>query len=436
MRFFAVIVWILSLLPLGERCAFAQDVTRLGGDLTTELTGKSAIQVTAPNVTDETRRLQQLAGFSTFHDLFKKRSGLGPQFINASCSGCHVDNGRGPTEFSHINLGQSTMVVKVSLPGLKPSGAPRDVPGVGEQLLDQYLEGQPNVDINLQWVNVDGQYPDGTPYRLRKPNLRFRIDGKSGRPIISSLRMTPPVIGPGLLEAIPDSEILALSDPGDLDRDGISGKPNFVIDKRTGQYAIGRFGFKASNTTVEQQSAAALFHDMGITNPVISDVGIPIELPQETLDILVLYQKLAGVPKAIRQDDPRVIAGKSLFQQIGCHLCHRMTMKTGDYPDPELANQEFHPFTDLLLHNMGPGLADKRAEFSAAGAEWRTTPLWGLGFSRTLARRKAVFLHDGRAKTIEQAILWHGGEARASQRRFQALSKEQRTQLIAFLNSL
>jgi CxxC motif-containing protein (DUF1111 family) len=317
------------------------------------------------------------------------------------------------------------MVVKVSLPGLRPDRSPRNVPGVGEQLLDHSVQGKRNAEIHLSWIEVNGLYPDGSSYKLRKPKLAYTIDGLSTRKLVSSLRMTPAIIGPGLIEAIPDSEILKKSDPLDLDGDGISGHPNYVLNAVTGKYAIGRFGFKASHPTAEQQISAALVHDMGIANPLFpNDINPsdPLEISPEDLTRLVLYQKLAGVPKASNQEDANVISGKFLFQKIGCNKCHTMTQVTATYEDPELSNQVFHPFTDLLLHDMGPDLADKRAEFSAKGFEWRTTPLWGLGFSRKLAKNRA--------------ILWHGGESAKSRKRFKKLSKAERSDLLEFLDSL
>lgn len=434
---FTGVLLIALLLCSAPGVSYAQDLSQIGGDLTSDLPGRSAIQVNAPNVTDEARRILQLQGFGVFHGQFEKKQGLGPIFINASCKGCHVDNGRGPAKFSRSKSVGSSMVVKVSLLGLQKNGAPKDVPGIGEQLKDHAISGaSPNAEISLKWIPVEGTYPDGTKYKLRRPNLKYRLLGQANRRTISSLRMTPPVIGPGLLEAVPESEILKNSDRHDLDGDGISGHPNYVPDLLTGQKRIGRFGFKGSHVSVEQQTSAALMNDMGISNPILPDLAKKVELSADQLNILVLYQKLAGVPRPIKQDDTRVIAGKSLFQSVSCDKCHSVTMTTQIHQDPELSNQEFHPFTDLLLHDMGKDLADKRAEFSARGYEWKTSPLWGLGFSRRLAKGKAVYLHDGRARTIEEAILWHGGEAAKSIQKFKLLSKEEREDLLSFLDSL
>jgi CxxC motif-containing protein (DUF1111 family) len=351
-----------------------------------------------------------------------------------------VGNGRGPIKFRNGFPG-STMVVKTSFKGLNEDGSPKDVTGIngiGEQLQNHAVGMRNGIKVELNYRIISGQYFDGSKYELKKPILTFTVRGRKKRNIITSLRMTPPVIGPGLLEAIPDSTLILLSDPNDSDGDGISGKINYVNDVKSNTKKIGRFGFKASHPTVEQQSAAAAFHDIGITNKLFRGTQFLKEMTDEDLEKLVIYQKLAGVPIARNQSNPKVLRGKEYFKEIGCNKCHIMEMRTENFADPELANQVFHPFTDLLLHDMGKGLADKRAEFSASGAEWRTTPLWGLGFAKEIAdpKQKLVYLHDGRASTIEEAILWHGGEAARSQIKFRSLPKQARNDLLEFLKSL
>lgn len=432
----AIKIFVLSLPFLGALQAYSQDVELQGGDLTSDLPGRSAIQVFAPNVTDEARRLKQVAGFEVFHRIFTAEEGLGPEFVHNSCGGCHLDNGRGRAKFSRSPLGGSQMVVKVALPGLNSDGTPVGVPGIGGMIHDHIVSGRNRVRVDLAWEDVQREYPDGTTYVLRRPKLDLRIRGLNERKIIRSLRMTPPVIGVGLLEAISESEILSHSDPLDVDGDGISGHPNHVIDVKTGQYVVGRFGYKASHPTVEQQSAGAFANDMQVTNPLFPDALGGVELSAEKLELLVIYQKLAGVPRAENQSDAKVLAGKEHFKAIGCDGCHRMSIVTADHSDPELSSQEIHPFTDLLLHDMGRELADQRAEFLASGPEWRTTPLWGLGFSRRLAGGRTIFMHDGRARSIEEAILWHAGEASRSRHKFKELSKAKRAELISFLDSL
>lgn len=428
-----LITLVLFLLPIRASC---QDIYRLGGDLSTSLPGRNALQLPAPNVTDADRRALMIAGFAVFHRQLTKTDGLGTAYVNNSCGGCHVQNGRGPAKFSKSVRGNSQMVIKLSLPDLNSDGTVKVLDGFVDQVQDHSISGRNPFSVSLQWIAVPGKYPDGTKYELRRPDLKVSISGIKRQKLLHSLRMSPALIGESLLDAVPQEEIEALSDPNDSNSDGISGHPNYVIDHISGGYKIGRFGFKASQSSLLQQTSAALFGDMGISNFIFAKNGESSEIKEADLNQLMIYQKLAGVPFARDQEKPTVIAGKALFQTIGCDGCHRITLKTGDVEDSELANQEIHPFTDLLLHDMGPDLSDKRPEFSATGSEWRTTPLWGLGFSYTISSVKPVFLHDGRARTIEEAILWHGGEGKAARERFKHLKKEDRRSLIDFLRSL
>lgn len=440
--------------------AVAQDLTYLGGELTNPFfTGRDALQVPAPFLSVEDR-FDQANGFGPFHRKVTKDQGLGKFFNNNSCGGCHIENGKGPARVPFKNKRrQHAMLVKVSLIALDESGNPRldetgapittaddgsplNVPAVGafptigEQLQEQALgKRRRRFNVRLRWNRVRGTYPDGTSYKLRKPKLRYRIRGLPRRHTAPSLRMTPGLVGMGLLEAIPESAILALSDPEDSNSDGISGRPQYIPNVRTNTLSLGRFGFRASHPTVEQQSAAAAFHDMGLTNTLFNNEDGEPEVSAEILRVMTIYQELANVPAARDQSNPEVIAGKNLFQAIGCNDCHVMTFVT-ESDNPALDNQTIHPFTDLLLHDMGDDLADTRAEFSASGREWRTTPLWGLGNFESVTSRRIQYLHDGRAQTVEQAILWHGGEAEASKQQFMHLSKAERDQLITFLRSL
>lgn len=429
---------VVSCVAIRGHSALAEtDVTNLGGDLSSDLAGRHAIQVAAPNVTSAERIGEQASGFPVFHRSTKLSEGLGPRFLHKSCVGCHVDNGRGPTVFDNAPRRGSSMVVKIKRPGLEADGNVPPVPGLGTQILDHSVSGDRSRSIELSWTTTTGRYADGSMYRLRKPTLKFSEAIRLPKGTITSLRMSPHLIGLGLLEAIPSSAIFALSDANDADGDGISGRINFVKNKSTGNYSVGRFGFKASQPSVLQQTAAAFYHDMQVTNSLFFDkVGV-YEASDTELHSLAVYLKLAGVPKARDQQVSAIAEGKAIFSRISCDACHRMTFTTGStHPDPELRNQTIHPFTDLLLHDMGSGLADGWNEFSANGREWRTAPLWGLGFSDRLARGKAVYLHDGRARTIEEAILWHGGEAYRSKLAFIELPKAKREALLQFLNSL
>ena len=417
----------------------AQDITALGGSMTSNLEGRHSLQVTAPNVNDNEKRTKQLEGFGVFHGSFTELNGLVPTFVNYSCGGCHVNNGRGPVKFSKSDLG-STAIVKVSLEGEDSDGSPKDVPGVvvGEQLHDHSIldNDKTLVPVKLKWETIKGTYKDKTPFVLRKPLITFSVKGINQRKIQSSMRMTPMVFGPGLIDAIPESDILALSDPFDFNRDGISGSPNFVPDVSNGGTSVGRFGFKGTQPNLAQQSAAAFFNDMGIANKLFNG-GQPSEISDEDFDSLVVYQALGGVPPARNQDDPAVISGKKFFQNIGCDSCHKMTFVTKS-SEPALDNQAIHPFSDFLLHDMGKGLDDGRPAFFAESSEWKTTPLWGLGFSMDLPEdgSKLSFLHDGRAKSLEEAILWHNGEGKRAKDKFVKMAKADRDNLVAFLRSL
>jgi CxxC motif-containing protein (DUF1111 family) len=249
--------------------------------------------------------------------------------------------------------------------------------------------------------------------------------------------MTPQLIGMGLLEAIPSERILSLADPADRDGDGISGKVNLVFDRESDSLQVGRFGFKATHPTLKQQTAAALFNDMGITTELFQSRRRPPELGAPELLTLVFYQQLSGVPGRRNSQAPDVAKGRQLFEAIGCAKCHIPSHHTSPTALPTyLASQTIYPYTDLLLHDMGPDLADNRAEFRAYGREWRTTPLWGLGMYEAISPRNTGFLHDGRARTPAEAILWHGGEASDSRTAFVSLPALQRHQLIDFLRSL
>jgi len=433
------LILTLSLLSLSVK---AEDITLLGGELTSFSESSSVLQVTAPNVVGTQSQERQLEGFSLFHTKRIPATGLGPSFIHNSCGACHVQNGRGSVE---VNRGRkSAMVIKLGFKGVTESGAPRQIPGFEEQMKVQFTSQRKKQRQlrfrrlpRLRWRTYVGTYPDGNTFSLRKPVLGFRLRGVRKRNMVHSLRMSPGLVGLGLLEAIPEEQILAWSDPEDANSDGISGVPQYVPNRANGNFELGRFGARASHPSLRQQTAAAAFHDIGLTNSLFPDENSQIDLGDFDLDTLTLYQALSGVPAARDQEQPEVLAGKSLFQIIGCSDCHKMTVTTSeDFPLAPLRSQTIHPFTDLLLHDMGEGLADERSEFSASGREWRTTPLWGLGHLERISEVEQRYLHDGRARSLEEAILWHGGEASPSRGKFMILTKEERDNLVAFLQSL
>ena len=268
--------------------------------------------------------------------------------------------------------------------------------------------------------------------------------------ILTSPRVAPAMIGLGLLEAIPEQDILEQADPEDLDQDGISGKVNMVWDVINEKKSLGRFGWKANQPNLRQQTAGAFLGDIGITSSLFSSEncasgqdacagsihgGSP-ELIDVILDDTAFYSSTLGVPAQRNGDDPEVLAGQKIFKELNCQGCHRMSWETGDNEiSVALAGQTIHPFTDMLLHDMGPELADGRPDFDADGQEWKTPPLWGIGLLKTVNGHTRL-MHDGRARSLEEAILWHGGEGEDSRDRFKNLSAEDRSQLIRFLESL
>ena len=431
----------------------------LGGDTTVAVTGERAFRSIAANATGMSR-----ARFTFGQQLFNTvwepapgsqptTDGLGPVFNRSACSDCHINNGRGRAPDTPDDPMES-ILVRISLYEEGPNGEPLGVPGYGDQLQDRSIDGVPaEGTARIHWEDVQGEYADGTPYTLRQPVLS--IDelafGKLPSGTRTSVRIASPLIGLGLLEAIPEQTLRDLADPGDEDQDGISGRVNIVWDAVNSRKAVGRFGWKANQPSVRQQNAGAAIGDMGLTTPVFpndncadgqtscmqvaADVAASPEIMASFFDPLVRYTQLVGVPMQRDAGAPEVVAGQTLFNAIGCSGCHRQTLVTGDSELAELANQTIHPFTDLLLHDLGMGLADHRHDFLANGREWRTPPLWGIGLTLDVSGFEA-YLHDGRARTLSEAILWHGGEAESQREAFRTLSEAQRDELLAFLQSI
>lgn len=283
-----------------------------------------------------------------------------------------------------------------------------------------------------------GTYGDGTPYQLRRP--RYVFSGTTA-PAHFSVRNAMPLIGLGLLEAVDEADLMTRHDPCDNDGDGISGRVSVTTEFLSGRDVIGRFGWKATRASVRDQIAQALNRDMGVTSaeqPILDGQTSPsaLEVTALEMDRMTRYTALLGVGARRDLTDPSALAGELLFSSIGCASCHVPQMTTGDtHPYGELRNQTIRPFTDLLLHDMGPGLADSMADGDATGSEWRTPPLWNIGLTAGVSGGEG-YLHDGRARTLEEAILWHGGEGEAAKEAFRLLPSTSRAQLIAFLRSL
>lgn len=431
----------------------------LGGSTTVNNAGVQAFRAIAANATGMSHA-RFMFGKQLFETVWEPApgsqpttDGLGPVFNRSACSECHVNNGRGaPPESPDATM--DSMLVRLSVPGEDTHGGPEPVPGYGGQLQDRGIDGVPSEGrAQITYEEISGEFADGSKYLLRKPVLRFveLAFGELPGNTLTSARVASPMIGLGLLEAVPDETLHALADAGDKDSDGISGRVNIVWDVVNQTEAVGRFGWKANMPTLRQQNAGAALGDMGITTPVFPDdlceaeqeacraeadaVADPPELLGSFFDPLVRYTQLIAVPRQRMGDTPEVQRGFGVFRDSGCATCHMPTLVTGETEVVELADQVIHPFSDLLIHDMGAGLADDRPDFLASGAEWRTAPLWGIGLTETVSGFTS-FLHDGRARNLTEAILWHGGEAAVAQARFRDLPESKRDELIAFLESL
>ncbi len=366
----------------------------------------------------------------------KAFDGLGPLFNRVSCSGCHTHDGRGrPPETGQGPM--DSMLVRLSVPGMDEHGGPKPHPAYGGQFSERAIRGvAPEARIRIRYEDVPGTYGDGEAYALRRPSYEIADLGYGdlGKDVMLSPRVAPQMIGLGLLEAVPDTLLEGLADPDDADGDGISGRLNHVWDMAKGAPAIGRFGWKANQPNLRQQNASAAEGDIGLTTSFTDGEEDP-EMNDEFLGKLTLYTRLIAVPAQRNADDRQVRQGAGAFRDFGCAQCHLPSLTTSDAALPETAHQTIHPFTDLLLHGMGEGLADHRPDFEASGSEWRTPPLWGLGLIETVNGHD-LLLHDGRARGFEEAILWHGGEGEAARERFRNAAKVARDALVAFLRSL
>ncbi len=452
-------VWLLPMLALWacndsptEPDSSETDMERYlsGGETTVFNATSGAFSFPAANISDLDKHLD---GDLAFEAAFVKapapvNSGLGPIFNNNACESCHPSDGRGqPPQFGQP---LESMLIRISVPGSDPvTGGPRPVPGFGGQLNDKAVFGvPPEAEVMVTYTETAHTFADGEPYTLRKPEITL-VNPYSDLPgdVLLSPRVALPVFGRGLLEAIPEATILALADEADADGDGISGRPNYVYDFTAEATVLGRFGWKANAPTSLQQTAGAYHDDMGVTNPIFQrensfgqqqadTLADDPEIDSETLDVATFYIQTLAVPARRDIDDPQIARGEQLFRDAQCSACHTPTLETGVLPGvPEVSNQKIQPFTDMLLHDMGEGLADGRPDYRADGGEWRTPPLWGIGLTRVV-NDHTFFLHDGRARNLIEAIMWHGGEAEDSRDFVNNMLKEDREALIAFLQSL
>lgn len=392
--------------------------------------------------------------------------GLGPLYNARACQDCHLKDGRGHTPEGPED-GRVSMFLRLSvMGGASPEGiadwiATQPDPTYGGQLQDLAAPGHAaEGQMEVLWTETPVTLSDGTVITLRAPTYGFAAPGY-GPPaegLLLSPRIAPQMIGLGLLEAIPAADILALADEGDANGDGISGRAQIVPSVEFGVPMLGRFGLKAGAPTVREQSAGAFSGDMGLSNPLHpapwgdcttgeatcidaahgQEPGIRdgLEVDAASLDLVTFYSRNLGVPERRATDDPTVLRGKEVFYTTGCQSCHTPKHVTHRLDgQPEQSFQLIWPYTDLLLHDMGPGLADNRPEGRATGSEWRTPPLWGIGLTKAVSGH-TQFLHDGRARTLIEAILWHGGEAAPHRDAVIAMDPKDRQALVAFLESL
>ena len=386
------------------------------------------------------------------------RDGLGPIFNTNSCQSCHIRDGRGrPPKLNEV---MTSMLVRISINDdsqnhsetiSKQGFLPH--PTYGGQIQSLAIAGVPaEAKIRLEWEESKHKYADGKTYSLRKPIIQLYEFGygEIEEELNISARVAPQMIGLGLLDTISIEDLKKLEDPEDENGDGISGRLNSVWNVTANTHSAGRFGWKAGQPDIRQQVASAFAEDIGITSTLFPNQpctgsqekcnhmphGGKPEVSDEILDFVTFYSKTLAVPGRRGFDNPFIVEGEKLFQQANCHACHVESFTTADDPNfPELSNQKIYPYTDLLLHDMGEGLADKHSEFTAQGREWRTPPLWGIGLIRTV-NEHTNFLHDGRARNLSEAILWHGGEAEESKQAFVNMSSDERRKLLAFLKSL
>lgn len=420
-----------------------------GGSTTSFDASASAFRRALCNLGAEGISLHSI-GDAFFHQEFypigsSNAPGLGPLFIETSCASCHIQNGRG----NLITNSLDGFLLRISIPGSGVNGEPLGIPGYGGQLQTNAIAGaSPEGDVAIIWEDVPVTFPDGYQVILKQPYFSINNPYSSLPPFyLKGGRTAPPIYGAGLLDAVSDETLLAIADEFDDDGDGISGKINRVWNKQTNSLTIGRFGWKSSNPNALQQTAEAFNQDMGITSFLFpiencegqsNCVGGTQEGGDISNDVLnaTNYYILTLAPPAPRNlEYPNVMRGKQLFSDLACAKCHLPEITTGVHPISELSNQVIRPYTDLLLHELGAGLGDGRPDYDAGANEWRTPPLWGIGLTK-IVNPNAGYLHDGRAATLEEAILWHEGEAEDSKVGYMNLSAADRAAVIAFLEAL
>jgi len=445
--------------PLGEQT---------GGATTVPATGRNAFSFPLATLDDEER-----TRFAIGNSFFRRnwveapasttaRDGLGPHFIARSCGGCHVQDGRGAPPDLRRRLGGEheppvALLIRLSVPGVGEHGGVVPDPVYGDQLDNAAVQGvRPEGRVVIRTRPIAGRFADGTRYTLRQPvyTLTDLAYGPLAPGAMLSPRIAPHLAGIGLLDAIPQAEIERNAAEQAAAPGPIKGQVNRVWDAFAGEMRVGRFGWKANVATLAHQSAGAFLGDIGITSthfpseactPTQKDCldaphgGTP-EIDDRTLAQVIFYQATLAPAERRNARDPQVLRGQALFTQAQCATCHRPSYLTGASPFPALtspktAGQRIHPYTDLLLHDMGELLADGRPDFAASGRQWKTPPLWGIGLIREVNGHQRL-LHDGRADGVLEAILWHGGEAEEARQQVLKMSRAEREALVKFVESL
>lgn len=432
---------------------------RTGGATTVDATGRNAFSFPLANLADGER-----TRFAIGNSFFRRnwveapasttaRDGLGPHFIARSCGGCHVQDGRGaPPDFRKGLIEPPVeLLLRLSL----PDGTPE--PTYGDQFNNAAVQGvTPEGRITMRWRDRAGRFADGTRYTLRVPVYGFAdlAYGPMARDVRVSPRIAPQLIGVGLLEAIPEAEILRNAAEQAAAPGPVKGRPNRVWDAFGEREMLGRFGWKANVATLAHQTAGAFLGDIGITSSrfpreactalqrdcLATPGGGTPEIDDKTLADVVFYQATLAPPARRRANKAQVLRGQALFAKAQCAACHRPSYVTAEGPFPSLSSkalqgQRIWPYTDLLLHDMGEALADHRPDVQADGRQWKTPPLWGLGLIRDVNGHQRL-LHDGRARGVLEAVLWHGGEAEAAKQQVLRMNRAEREALVKFVESL
>ena len=464
-RFFSFIYIFLAIFLI--RADTFADPSLPGGETSNQVENKNSFSLSSRNL-EEHMRINFLVGNALFERMWEDSSiskniakdGLGPFFSARSCESCHINDGRG-----HIPLTNKedkiSVVIQISQNIEQPNDYIKNIEDdtyggqISEFAVKDVLK---EADIIIDYKYSLEMYEDGRVVELRRPiikidNLNY---GEFNESTTFSARIAQPMIGLGLIEHISDQSLLMNEDINDTNNDGVSGKVNKVWDIENEKLAIGRFGWKAAQPSVYQQTADAFYHDMGLSNKLYSnpfnctskqvecakaisgnsEEYDDLEVSNDQLDLVTFYSSQLGVPARRSINAENVKKGKEIFFALNCNSCHVESFTTGDSGShANLNNQIIYPYSDFLLHDMGESLSDGVSEFLAQGSEWRTPPLWGIGLTNIVSEEYG-YLHDGRARTIEEAILWHGGEANEIIQNYKKLKKYEVNQLLSFINSL